>query len=78
MARASKNYVLLLQPKNGGEKALQLEITPLKAQKVLEMIRRELTRKEVKESQRYSSVSLEPFFVDAVVDTPGLLSETAY
>jgi len=62
MARGSKNWVLVMQPKNGGSQPLQLEITPLKKDKVLEMIRRELTRKEVKESQRYTSVSLEPFF----------------
>ena len=68
MAGNKKNWVLLLQERSGGSKPVQLEITPLKAQKVLDMVNRELSRTEVKESQRLTSVSLEPFFTSKVVD----------
>ncbi len=59
MARGTKNFVLTLQARNGGSAPVKTEITPIKAQKVLDMLRRELTRKEV---HSCSSVSLEPFF----------------
>jgi len=68
--RSKKNWVLMLQPKNGSEKTIKLEITPIKAQRVLDMIQRELSKKEIKQSHRYTSISLEPFFVDAVVEDP--------
>ena len=59
MARGSKNYVLTLQARNGGSGPVKTEVTPIKSQKSLDMLQRELTRKEV---QSCSSVSLEPFF----------------
>ena len=61
--RSSKKFVLTLQPVNGGGKAITFEVTPNKADKVLQLLAPEIEKKE--KSMSMATVTLERFFVDA-------------
>ena len=61
--RSSKKFVLTLQPVNGGGKAITFEVTPNKADKVLQLLAPEIDKKE--KSMSMATVTLERFFVDA-------------
>ena len=61
--RSSRKFVLTLQPVNGGGKAITFEVTPNKADKVLQLLAPEIEKKE--KSMSMATVTLERFFVDA-------------
>ena len=61
--RSSRKFVLILQPVNGGGKSISFEVTPNKADKVLQLLAPEIEKKE--KSMSMATVTLERFFVDA-------------
>jgi len=60
--RRSRKFVLTLQPVNGGGRAITFEVTPSKADKVLQLLAPEIEKKE--KSMSMSSVTLEKFFIE--------------
>ena len=60
--RSSKNFVLNLQPVNGGGKGIQFEVTPNKVEKLLQLLAPEIAKKE--KTIKLPKVTLEQFFVD--------------
>ena len=60
--RSSRKFVLTLQPVNGGGKSISFEVTPNKADKVLQILAPEIDKKE--KSIKMATATLEQFFVD--------------
>ena len=60
MPKNSK-YILLLQPQNGGSDKAVFEITPAKAQKVIDLLEPEIRKHKGKPTP---SMTLEPFFTN--------------
>ena len=60
MPKNSK-YILLLQPQNGGSDKAVFELTPAKAQKVIDLLEPEIRKLRGK---AVPSLTLEPFFTN--------------
>jgi len=60
--RNSKKFVLTLQPVNGGGRAITFEVTPNKADKVLNLLMPEIEKKE--KAMMTTSVTLDQFFTE--------------
>ena len=63
MAKGKKNrYIITMQQTNGGAPKLSFEVTPHKAQKIIDMIQSEV-EKSIKKT-KCTSVTLDMFFTD--------------
>ena len=60
--RSSRKFVLTLQPVNGGGRAITFEVTPNKADKVLDLLMPEIEKKE--KSSKATSITLDQFFAE--------------
>ena len=64
--RTSKRFVLTLQPVNGGGRAITFEVTPNKADKVLNLLMPEIEKKE--KEVKATSITLMQFFKEDETD----------